>query len=78
VEKYTAFGWESVQVDGHDSAAIVDAVNSRKGDRPLMVVCKTTKGKGISYMENVPIWHYRSPNVEEYKQAINELEQALQ
>lgn len=78
VEKYTSFGWESVQVDGHDSAAIANAVKSRKGDRPLMVVCKTTKGKGVSYMENIPIWHYRSPNVEEYKQAISELEQALQ
>ena len=34
----------------------------------------TTKGKGVSYMENVPIWHYRSPNPEEYQQAIRELE----
>ncbi len=35
-----------------------------------MVVAKTTKGKGVSYMENVPIWHYRSPNKDEYEQAI--------
>jgi transketolase len=77
VEKYTAFGWESVQVDGHDSAAICAAVAGRKGDRPMMVVCKTTKGRGISYMENVPIWHYRSPSPDEYKQALKELEQAL-
>ena len=77
VDKYTAFGWESVEVGGHDSKAICDAVNNRRGDRPLMVVCKTTKGKGISYMENVPIWHYRSPNAQEYDQAVKELEQAL-
>lgn len=77
VEKYLAFGWESVQVDGHDSASIHDAVVSRKGDKPLMVVAKTTKGKGISYMENVPIWHYRSPNKDEYQQALKELEAAL-
>ena len=76
VEKYTAFGWESVEVPGHDSKAIHDAVVSRRGDRPLMVVAKTTKGRGISYMENVPIWHYRSPNKDEYKQALAELEQA--
>ena len=46
------------------------------GDKPFMVVGKTTKGKGISYMENVPIWHYRSPSKEEYEQAVIELEQA--
>lgn len=77
VDKYIAFGWESVQVDGHDSAAICAAVAGRKGDRPMMVVCKTTKGRGVSYMENVPIWHYRSPSPDEYKQALKELEQAL-
>lgn len=76
VEKYLAFGWESVEVPGHDSAAIVAAVRGRRGDRPLMVVCKTTKGRGVSYMENVPIWHYRSPSPEEFKQALAELEQA--
>jgi transketolase len=39
-----------------------------------MVVAKTVKGKGISYMENVPIWHYRSPNKAEYEQGVRELE----
>lgn len=77
VDKYIAFGWESVQVDGHDSAAICAAVAERSGDRPMMVVCKTTKGRGVSYMENVPIWHYRSPSPDEYKQALKELELAL-
>jgi len=76
VEKYRAFGWHSVEVPGHDSQAIRDAVVGRRTDRPLMVVCKTTKGKGVSYMENVPIWHYRSPSKEEFQQALRELEQA--
>lgn len=76
VEKYRAFGWHSVEVNGHDSQAIYDAVVGREEDRPLMVVCKTTKGKGISYMENVPIWHYRSPSKDEYQQALKELTQA--
>jgi transketolase len=76
VEKFQAFGWESVEVPGHDSRAIVEAVTGRKGGKPLMVVAKTTKGKGVSYMENVPIWHYRSPNKDEYKQAVAELEAA--
>ena len=77
VDKYIAFGWEAVEVDGHDSRAICEAVRNRGGDRPLMVVCKTTKGKGVSYMENVPIWHYRSPNPQEYEQALKELDRAL-
>jgi transketolase len=76
VDKFVSFGWESVEVNGHDSQAIHDAVKARKGDRPLMVVCKTTKGKGVSYMENVPIWHYRSPSPEEYRQAMAEIEGA--
>jgi transketolase len=77
VEKFQSFGWETVEVEGHDSAAIFEAVTGRKSDRPFMVVAKTTKGKGVSYMENVPIWHYRSPNKDEYKQALKELEAAL-
>lgn len=76
VDKFTAFGWESIQVDGHDSAAVYNAVVGRKGDRPLAVVCRTVKGKGVSYMENVPMWHYRSPSKEEFEQAIAEIDAA--
>ena len=75
-EKFEAFGWETAEVDGHDSSAVFQAVTSRKGDKPFMLIGKTTKGKGISYMENVPIWHYRSPSKKEYEQAVIELEQA--
>jgi transketolase len=73
-EKYQAFGWESVEVDGHNVEAICSVVRGRNGRQPMMVVCKTTKGKGVSYMENVPIWHYRSPNNDEYLQGLKELE----
>jgi transketolase len=76
-EKFAAFGWETAEVDGHDAAAIFHAVNGRRGDKPLMVVAKTVKGKGISYMENVPIWHYRSPSPKEYEQGVAELEKAM-
>jgi transketolase len=72
-EKLISFGWDSVEVNGHDHHAIFDAVMNRKPDRPMLVVCRTVKGKGVSYMENVPIWHYRSPNPQEYKQAIDNL-----
>jgi transketolase len=76
VEKLRAFGWETAQLDGHDSAAIVHAVRARSGSTPFVVVARTTKGKGVSFMESVPIWHYRSPNAVEYAQAIAELERS--
>jgi transketolase len=73
--KFQAFGWESVEVNGHDAEAIHAAVAGRSGDRPMMVICKTTKGRGVRYMENVPIWHYRAPNPEEYREALAKLEE---
>ncbi len=76
LDKYRAFGWEAAEVDGHDSAAIVEAILGRRGGKPFMLIAKTTKGKGVSYMENVPIWHYRSPNKAEYQRAVEELEAA--
>jgi len=76
-EKFAAFGWETLAIDGHDSAAIFDVVTARKRQKPFMVVAKTTKGKGISYMENVPVWHYRSPSPKEYEQGVMELEKAV-
>jgi transketolase len=76
VDKFQAFGWETVEIAGHDSRALYEAVTGRHGGKPLMVVAKTTKGKGVSYMENVPIWHYRSPNKDEYQRAVAELEAA--
>lgn len=72
-EKLQAFGWETATVNGHDAGAIYDAVAGRAGDRPFFLIAKTVKGRGVSYMENVPIWHYRSPNADEYRQALTEL-----
>jgi transketolase len=75
-DKLSAFGWEAAEVDGHDAGAVFDAVTSRRGDKPFALIGKTTKGKGVSYMENVPIWHYRSPSREEYEIALRELDRA--
>ena len=74
VEKFQAFGWECVEIDGHDTKTIVETVANRRDDRPLMVIARTVKGKGVSYMENVPMWHYRSPNKSELAKAMQELE----
>ncbi len=72
-EKIDAFGWETAEVNGHDAGAVFDAVVNRKGGRPFMLIGNTVKGRGVSFMEGVPIWHYRSPSPEEYQQAISEL-----
>jgi len=76
VEKAEAFGWEAIEVDGHDERAMYEAVTGREGGRPMMLVCRTIKGKGISFMENVAIWHYRSPTKEEYQKGVKELAEA--
>lgn len=72
-EKADAFGWEAVEVDGHDEEAMAKAHAARRGGKPFLMICKTVKGNGVSFMENVPIWHYRSPNKEEYEQAVREI-----
>lgn len=69
VDKLIAFGWEVAEVNGHDSNALYDAVTGREGRKPFIVVAKTVKGRGVQFMENVPIWHYRAPNPDEYQQA---------
>ncbi|MFO0953595.1 MAG: transketolase [Isosphaeraceae bacterium] len=73
LDKVRAFGWEAEEVDGHDPASIHRAASSRAGRRPFLGIARTVKGKGVSFMENVPIWHYRSPNPAEYAQALGEL-----
>jgi transketolase len=73
VEKAIAFGWEAVEVDAHNQEAIFKAITSRSRKKPFLLVGKSVKGKGVSYMENKPIWHYRSPNKDEFKQAMEEL-----
>uniref|UniRef100_Q07RG7 Transketolase subunit A n=1 Tax=Rhodopseudomonas palustris (strain BisA53) TaxID=316055 RepID=Q07RG7_RHOP5 len=75
-DKARAFGWEAIEVDGHDEAQMDAAMAAREGGKPLLLICKTIKGKGVSFMEHVPIWHYRSPNNDEYCQAIREVEGA--
>ena len=74
-EKVEAFGWEAAEVNGHDGAAIHAATAGRKGRKPFMLIGNTTKGKGVSFMENEAIWHYRSPNPTEFKQAMAELKE---
>ena len=75
-EKWEAFGWETVVVDGHSLIELFDtlkAISSRHSTRPLAIIALTTKGKGVSFMENNPIWHYRVPKGEELEIVHREL-----
>jgi transketolase len=71
--KFAAFGWEALEVNGHDAGAVYAAVSARQGGKPFALIGKTVKGKGVAFMEHVPIWHYRSPNKDEYAVAIRDL-----
>ncbi len=77
-DKWTAFGWNVKRIDGHDIAALLDAFAWAKGNRgtgkPSVIICDTVKGKGVSFMENDILWHYRTPQGEEYEAALAELE----
>ena len=73
--KIKSFNWSVGKANGHDVRSISSSLKNRKENKPHMTICDTIKGKGVSFMENKPIWHYRSPNSEEYKIAINELTQ---
>ena len=78
-EKFKAFGWNVIVIDGHDFNQIEKAVETAKATKgqPTMVVCKTTKGKGVSFMENQAGWHGKAPNAEEYEKAVAELKAQL-
>lgn len=77
-EKFAAFGWAVRAVDGHDFAALTDALATPlEAGRPGVVIANTTKGKGVSFMEDVGSWHHGVPNDEEYELAISEIDAAL-
>ena len=77
-DKWRAFGWNVIGVDGHDTAALqaafAQAKENRGTGRPTVILARTVKGKGVSFMENDILWHYRTPQGEEYEAALKELE----
>lgn len=77
-DKWAAFGWNVIGVDGHDVDALRGAFAQAKANRgsgkPTVIIALTTKGKGVSFMENDILWHYRTPQGEEYDAALKELE----
>lgn len=72
-DKWKNFGWNVVEVDGHNHKEIKTALLTRRVGIPTLVIANTVKGKGVSFMENVPIWHYRMPNEKELPILMKEL-----
>jgi transketolase len=75
-KKFLAFGWHTIKIDGHDLEAISAAIDEAKTvkEKPTVIIAKTVKGKGVSFMENDAEWHGTAPNEEQRKTAIEELE----
>lgn len=74
-DKWQAFGWHVIEIDGHNIKEIINAFNQAKKikGQPVIVIAKTVKGKGVSFMENVADFHGKTPNEPETKQAFDEL-----
>ena len=72
-EKMEAFGWESVTVDGHDIHQLMVALKHKPEGKPYVIIAKTTKGKGVSFIENNKSWHQAVLNEEQYRQAVEEI-----
>jgi len=78
-DKWRAFGWHVVEVDGHNHEKLITALQSPLSyqlGKPTVFIAHTIKGKGVSFMENKLLWHYKSPNAQEYQQASNELNES--
>ena len=78
-ERWTAFGWDVKEINGDSCEEILDAFHSidYNNGKPHLIVSHTTKGYGISYMENIAKWHHGMPNEEQYAQAISEIESRI-
>ena len=88
-DKFRAFNWNVIEIDGHNYDEIAQAIDLFKSNgqssmvngqwsmfnapRPTAIIANTIKGKGVSYMEGELLWHYRNPNDEQLKQALEEL-----
>ena len=75
-DKWRAFGWHVMEIDGHDLRQVLAAIEEAKATRgrPTVIIARTVKGKGVSFMENNPDFHGRAPSREEYERAMAELE----
>ncbi len=78
-EKFLAFGWNVLTVDAHDIAVLRSAIDQAKSckGKPTVIICKSIKGKGVSFMENEAGWHGMAPNQQQYEQAVAEIDEKI-
>ena len=80
-DKWRAFGWRVVEVDAHNHSQMLETLKDKASSprsRPLVMIANSTKGKGISFMENSVLWHYRCPQGDELKSAMRELNKGVE
>ena len=70
--KWTSFGWETIELDGHDYDALFDALSAPPREKPRCIIAKTHKGRGVSFMEDGVEWHHKVPSPEQVREALAE------
>ena len=77
-KKFESFGWSFLEVDGHNHDELKTYFNNLKKikNKPKVILANTIKGKGVSFMENSVQWHYKSPDEDELKEAIKQIQDA--
>lgn len=73
-DKWKAFGWYVIEVDGHNHDELRQAFALVSQEKPIFIIAHTIKGKGVSFMEDTVEWHYKAPQGEYYSNAVKELE----
>jgi transketolase len=79
-DKWAAFNWHVIEIHGHNMAAVLDALDlaDEIHGRPVVIIARTTKGKGVSFMEHLPQWHGGIPNEQQFEQALVELREGAE
>jgi len=74
-DKFCSFGWDVIDLDGHDIGTLLKALGTKGVNRPRVIIAKTNKGRGVSFMEDKVDWHHKVPNAEQVEIALKELAQ---
>jgi Transketolase, N-terminal subunit len=73
-EKFTSFGWSVIEINGHDHAEIFESLStSPEPGKPTVIIAHTVKGKGVDFMENKLLWHYKSPDASQLQEALGQI-----
>ena len=73
-KKFKSFNCNVIKVDGHNIHEIKKSFNKKKNKKPTIIIANTIKGKGVNFMENKILWHYKSPNQEQYLKSFDQLQ----